>query len=153
MTEQSLPSTAGQHRKQQLLIRIVAFILSAYALIEIGDCITAVLMAFGLIGNPYPTMLFSEMQALFDQQPVWLVPLFLFFTSLRVTASVGLWMNRLWGFWIALFVSVATLILAPFLLPFTSAEMLGNGILIILLLFGFFGNKPILATGERGEKW
>jgi uncharacterized membrane protein (DUF2068 family) len=125
------------------LIRIAAILQLAYALIEVIDCIYAVLMALGIAANIYPKMLFAEVQTLFDEQPIWLVPLFLFYTSLRLTSAIGLWKNRLWGFWLAIFVSLATLIMSPFLLPFTTAEMLLNGVLMIVLLIGYFGDKKI----------
>lgn len=128
------------------LIRTAAALQSLYALIEISDCLIALLMALGLVANFYPKMLFQEMQTLFDNQAVWLVPLFLFYTSLRVTSAIGLWQNRMWGFWLAIFVSTATLIMAPLLLPFTAAEMLLNGILVAILLIGYFGNTPLLNT-------
>ncbi|MBN2118759.1 MAG: DUF2127 domain-containing protein [Anaerolineales bacterium] len=135
-----VPRRTTSHPK---LIRAAAILQSLYALIEVLDCFTAGLMAVGLITNPYPTMLFKEIQTLFDSQPIWLVPLFLFYTSLRVTSAIGLWRNRMWGFWLTIFASTATLIMAPFLLPFTTVEMLLNGILIIVLLIGFFGDTPI----------
>jgi len=125
------------------LIRAAAVMQAAYAAIEITDCIVALLMALGLLGNYYPKMLFQEMQALFDTQAAWLVPLFLFYTSLRLTSAIGLWRNRMWGFWLTLFVSVATLIMAPLFLPFTTVEMLLNGMLVVVLLIGFFGDMPI----------
>lgn len=128
------------------LIRTAAIMQTIYATIEIIDCITAVLMALGLIANLYPKMLFAEMQTLFDSQSGWLVPLFLFYTSLRVTSAVGLWRNRMWGFWLTIFVSIATLIMAPLLLPMTTVEMLLNGVLMIVLMIGVFGDRPILNT-------
>lgn len=128
------------------LIRTAAIMQTIYATIEIIDCITAVLMALGLIANLYPKMLFAEMQTLFDSQSGWLVPLFLFYTSLRVTSAVGLWRNRMWGFWLTIFVSIATLIMAPLLLPMTTVEMLLNGLLMIVLMIGVFGDRPILNT-------
>ncbi|MBN2550780.1 MAG: hypothetical protein JXB15_16570 [Anaerolineales bacterium] len=126
------------------LIRTAAILQLIYAIIELGDCITAILMASGLATNFYPLMVFKEMQTLFDSQPVWLIPLFLFYTSLRAASAVGLWQNRMWGFWLTIFVSIATLIMAPFLLPFTALEMLLNGVLMMVLLIGFFGDTPIL---------
>ncbi len=125
------------------LIRAAAVMQAVYAAIEITDCIAALLMALGLLGNYYPKMLFQEMQALFDHQAAWLVPLFLFYTSLRLTSAIGLWRNRMWGLWLALFVSAATLIMAPLLLPFTAVEMLLNGLLVAVLFIGFFGDMPI----------
>ncbi|MCJ7433919.1 MAG: DUF2127 domain-containing protein [Anaerolineales bacterium] len=143
--EQAALSTLMGRMPRPKLIKVAAILQSIYALIEVVDCVTAGLMALGLAANPYPAMLFKEMQTLFDSQPVWLVPLFLFYTSLRATSAIGLWRNRMWGFWLTIFVSIATLIMAPLLLPFTAGEMLLNGILIILLLIGFFGDTPIAA--------
>jgi uncharacterized membrane protein (DUF2068 family) len=125
------------------LIRTAALLQAIYAAIEVVDCVFASLMALGLVTNPYPPMLFKEMQALFDNQPGWLVPLFLFYTSLRVTSALGLWQNKLWGFWLTIFVTGATLIMAPLLLPMTAVEMLLNGILIIVLLIGYFGDTAL----------
>jgi len=125
------------------LLRAAAWMQAIYALIEITDCLTAVLMAMDVVRNIYPVMLFAEIQTLFDEEPVWLIPLFLFYTSLRAFSAWGLWKNRMWGWWMALLVSAATLMMAPFLLPFTAAEMLLNGVLIILLLIGYFGDRPI----------
>jgi uncharacterized membrane protein len=125
------------------LIRTAALLQSIYALIEVVDSVFASLMALGLVTNPYPPLLFKEMQSLFDNQPGWLVPLFLFYTALRVTSAIGLWQNKLWGFWLTIFVTSATLIMAPFLLPMTAGEMLLNGILIIVLLIGYFGDATL----------
>jgi hypothetical protein len=50
----------------------------------------------------------------------------------------------MWGWWIALIASEATLMMAPFLLPITTIEMLMNAVLIILLLIGYFGSLPIV---------
>jgi len=140
-------TTATRTNACPKLIRTAAWMQAIYALIEITDCLTAVLMTLGVVRNIYPVMLFSEIQYLFDEEPVWLIPLFLFYTSLRTFSAWGLWKNRLWGWWMALIVSAATLMMAPFLLPFTTTEMLLNGVLIILLLIGYFGESPI-HTGE-----
>ena len=144
--EQIENTTRKPEKVQHTLIRIVAIIQSLYALVEISDTVTAALMSAGVVSNPYPAMAFSEMQAIFDKDPIWIVPLFLFYTSIRITSAIGLWKNRLWGFWLTIFISIATLIMAPFLLPFTTAEMLLDGIIIMLLLIGYFGKKQIFVT-------
>lgn len=146
MMENTAQSAPKGRMASPRLIRAAAIMQSLDALIEITDCVVAVLMAFGFLGNYYPKMLFQEMQTLFDSQAAWLVPLFLFYTSLRVTSAIGLWRNRMWGFWLAIFVSTATLIMAPLLLPFTTVEMLLNGVLVALLLVGFYGDTPIFST-------
>ncbi|MBI9052052.1 MAG: DUF2127 domain-containing protein [Anaerolineaceae bacterium] len=137
--------------RQRKLICSAAILQSIYTAIEISDCIAVLLMALGVIGNFYPKLLFAEMQHMFDNDPVWLIPLFLFYTSLRAVSAVGLWKNRLWGFWLTIFISTATLIMAPFMLPFTTAEMLLNGILVIVLMIGFLGNRPIIQTHQSNE--
>ena len=143
---QSVQLTA-QLKKRPFWLKTSVIIQSIYALIEIIDCIFAILMTMGLVSNFYPIMLMSEIQVMFDNDPVWLIPLFLFYTSLRAVSAFGLWHNRMWGFWLTIFVTSATLIMAPFLLPFTTGEMLLNGILIMILFIGYFGNKPILVEG------
>jgi len=124
-------------------IRAAAVILFIYAMIEVVDCVTVVFMTAGLTSNPYPPMLFPEMQRMFDSQPAWLLAVFLFFTLLRFASAVGLWNSWMWGFWTTIIVTAATLIMAPFLLPLAAVEMLGNGILLLVLLMGFFGDTPI----------
>lgn len=141
----TIPTLRSSYTTRQRLIRLVAVVQSLYALIEISDCITAGLMAVGLLENPYPSMLLPSMQELFDHQAVWLTPLFLFYTTLRVVSAWGLWTNRLWGFWLTIAGIAATVIMAPWLLPFTSLEILGNGILLVILLMAYFGDRPILA--------
>ncbi len=132
-------------RTRPFWLKTAAIIQTIYAFIEIIDCMVAFLMTMRLVPNFYPTMLFPEVQSMFDHDPVWLIPLFLFYTSLRAVSAFGLWRNRMWGFWLTIFVSSATLLMAPFLLPFTTGEMLLNGILIMILLIGYLGNRPILA--------
>jgi uncharacterized membrane protein (DUF2068 family) len=144
--EQILEVPVKPEKYQHVLIRIVAIIQTVYALIEITDSITAALMSTGLVNNPYPAMASSEMQSIFDKDPIWLVPLFLFYTSMRAASAIGLWKNRMWGFWLTIAVSFATLMMAPFLFPFTSAEMLLDGIVIILVLIGYLGNRRIFTS-------
>jgi len=136
---------SNERKSKSILIRIAAIIQSIYALLEVGDCITVGLMALGLVSRIYPVLLFPEMETLINSLPIWLVPLFLFYTCLRITSAIGLWRNKMWGFWLTIFVSIATLIMDPFLLPFTAVEMLFNGILMIVLLIGYFGNTSISA--------
>jgi len=151
MTTSQVQTVDVKRNPKAGLIKAVAVFQSLYASIEVTDCVTAGLMALHLVSNPYPKVLFPEMQQLFTSQSAWLIPLFLFYTSLRVTSAIGLWKNRLWGFWMTIFVSSATIVMAPFLLPFTAAEMLMNGILIILLLIGFFGDASIFNRGIQKQ--
>lgn len=135
-----------QSEKRPFWLKTAVIIQAIYALIEIIDCGFAILMTVGIISNFYPPMLMPEIQSMFDSDPVWLIPLFLFYTSLRAVSAYGLWHNRLWGLWLTIFVTCATLVMAPFLLPLTTGEMLLNGILIMILFIGYFGKRPIYSV-------
>ena len=137
MTETNNTSRANR------LYRAIAIMLAIYSLIEVSDCITVVLMHFGVVGNYYPEMAFSEINHLFTDQPISLLPLFLFFTSNRIIAAIGLFRRRLWGFWMAIFVCAATIVVAPVLLPLTGGEMIIDGIIIFLLMLARFGTRGL----------
>ncbi|MBN2006575.1 MAG: hypothetical protein JXA21_24700 [Anaerolineae bacterium] len=128
------------------LVRIVAVMMAIYALIEITDCITLVLMQSGVIANPYPQMAFAQFDALFSSQPLTMLPVFLFFASLRGLSALGLFRERMWGFWTTALVCVTTLLWMPFLMPTSGifpAEMLMDGAILFLLLVGRFGSQLI----------
>lgn len=63
---------------------------SIFALIEVIDCLVVGLMALRLMSNPYPTLLFKEMQPLFVNRVIWLVSLFLFYTILRFPVELSI---------------------------------------------------------------
>ncbi len=123
--------------------RVVAIILAIYATIEIVDCLALVLMQAGLLKNPYPGMSFAEFETLINHQPILLLPIFLYFTSLRLVSAIGLFLQREWAFWTALLVCISTILWVPFLMPFTGFEMLLDGVIIFLLLLARFGKQAI----------
>lgn len=125
------------------MIRWAAGILLLYGAIEVLDSLTVIAMQLGLAPNVYPTFTLSEIQRLMDSQPIWFLPSFLFFTILHLLSGVGLWKNRLWGWWMALFVTGAVIVFTPFLLPISGGDMLAALILIPLLLIGAFGRRTI----------
>jgi hypothetical protein len=130
-------------RRADRLYRAVAISLAIYSLIELTDCITVVLMHFGLVGNYYPEMAFGEINALFTDRPIALLPLFLFFTSNRIIAMIGIMKRRMWGFWMAIFVCASTIVVAPVLLPLTGSEMIIDGLIVFLLLLARFGAQGL----------
>lgn len=125
--------------------RAVAVILAIYALIEIADCLTLLLMHFGLLANPYPPLSFAEFDGLLKHQPILMFPVFLYFASLRLVSAAGLFRRREWAFWTTLLVCVSTILWVPFLMPLTGFELLLDGAILFLLL-ARFGKQPILSA-------
>jgi len=73
MNQETTPPNRG-------LIRAVAVLLTIYTFIEVTDCVTLLLMHFGVIGNLYPRLTFAEFDTLLVFQPLAMFPVFLFFT-------------------------------------------------------------------------
>lgn len=128
------------------MFRLIAVILAIYALIEISDCLALLLMHFGLLANPYPPLSFLEFNGLLNRNPILLFPVFLYFASLRLISTVGLFRQREWAFWTTVLVCVTTILWVPFLMPYTGFELLLDGAILFLLLLARFGNKPLLST-------
>ncbi len=129
------------------LYRAAAILLAIYTAIELSDCIAVALMHWGVIGNLYPPVIWPEFDTLFNQQPLMLLPVFLYFTSLRGLAALGLFRDRLWGFWTAILVCTTTILWVPFLMPIAGLEMLIDGAIIFLLLLARLGNRSL--TGNE----
>jgi uncharacterized membrane protein (DUF2068 family) len=130
----------------QRLIRIVAVLLAIYAVIEVTDCITLLLMHFGVVGNFYPHMAFAEFDTLLASHPLALFPVFLFFAMMRGLSAWGLFRERVWGFWTTIIVCGATILWMPFLMPaagLNALEMPLDGLILFLLLRGRFGNQTL----------
>jgi hypothetical protein len=139
MNQQTMPS-------DRRLIRAVAVLLAIYTLIEVTDCITLLLMHFGVIGNFYPQLAFAEFNILLTSQPLAMFPVFLFFTMMRGLSAWGLFRERVWGFWTTIIVCGATILWIPFLMPaagLTAFEMPLDGLILFLLLKGRFGNQTL----------
>ena len=100
-------------------------------------------MSFGLVANPYPAMIFSQFNDLLNNHPLWMLPVFLYFTLLRFVSAVGLFRQRMWGFWTTVLVCTTTILWSPFLMPLTGLEMLIDAAILFLLLLGFFGERSI----------
>jgi protein-S-isoprenylcysteine O-methyltransferase Ste14 len=128
------------------LVRIVAILLAIYTLIEITDCVTLLLMHFGVIGNFYPQLAFVEFNTMMVSHPLALFPVFLFFTMMRGLSAWGLFRERVWGFWTAIIVCGVTILWIPFLMPaagLSALEMPLDGLILFLLLKGRFGDQTL----------
>jgi len=127
---------------------IGAIFLLVYSIIEIIDCVSLILICLGIIPN-FSVILdfvFPEMKQLFVATPINLVPMVLSFTLMRIIATIGLFKNRLWGFWIALLSLVITMIWTILIIPLGFYELLGCTVISILLIIGYFGNKRLIKS-------
>jgi hypothetical protein len=125
--------------------------LLAAGLVELiyglGECLDTLYLLFlqaRLLPDLYPAWSFSEINRLVKAQPIVLFPVFAFFALGRLTASIGVLRNRLWGFWLSLFVSLVTTIWAAFVLPLGGLDMLGCLFIVIALLVGRLGQQSII---------
>jgi len=129
--------------KKNTYYQVTGWFFVIYSLVEIIDCITVTLMTFSLINNSYPEMYYKPMEIIFQEHPVYLIPLFLAITGLRVFSAIGLLKEKFWGFWIAISIIFITYILVPFMLPLSVVDFLICSIILILLIIGKFKNINI----------
>ena len=120
-----------------------------YASIEFIDSLCIPLIVMGLMPNWYVTIPLAnpELSALLANEPVWFIPIFWFFTAFRIASGIWILQNKAKGFWMAMWISVITLVAVFFLLPFAVFDMIGTGIVVFLLIMGYFKDQPIL--GEK----
>ena len=132
--------------KQNRSLFGAAIIQLIYGLIELIDSSAIVLIAAGLIPNLYLPFVTGnpEIYAMFENWPFLFIPIFWFFTSLRLLSAYWLLKNKAKGFWMALFVSGITFIAVFFLLPFSVIDIIATLPVIILLFQGYFRDQPLL---------
>ena len=117
-----------------------------YATIEFLDSLCIPLIAFGLIPNWYLLFPIADpvIVNLLATQPLWFIPFFWFFTAFRIASGVWILQNKAKGFWMAMWISIATIIAAMFLLPFGIFDITVTGIVVFLLLMGYFKDEPLI---------
>ena len=138
--------------KKNKWLYIGAISLLIYAILETTDCITLFLIILGVVPNFSASLYvaFPEMKEIFVSQPVYLIPMVLSFTSMRIVATFGLFKNRLWGFWVGILSLIMTMIWDILIIPIGFFELLGCVFISIALLIGYFGNASLIS--ERGIK-
>ena len=138
--------------KKNKWLYIGAISLLIYSFIEIIDCIVLFLIILGIIPN-FSTnlyLVFPEMKQIFVSQPIYLIPMVLSFTIMRIVAMIGLLKNRLWGFWIGILSLTMTMIWDMLIIPIGFFELFGCVVISIILLIGYFGDAFLI--NERGIK-
>lgn len=136
--------------KQNRSLYNAAIIQLVYGLIELTDSAAIVLIAAGIIPNLYLPFVTGnpEISAMLENIPALFIPIFWFFTSLRLLSAYWIFKNKAKGFWMAIFVSGVTFIAVFFFLPFSVLDVLATWPVIILLFQGYFKEKPIIEESE-----
>jgi uncharacterized membrane protein (DUF2068 family) len=117
-----------------------------YGLVEMGDSLYLLLLQARLLPSFYPTWSFQEIENLMRTRPAVLFPVFAFFAVGRLLAAWGVLRNRLWGFWLSIFISAATVLGAAFFLPLGGGDMLACLFIVSALLIGRLGRETILPS-------
>ena len=125
---------------------VASILMLIYSVLEMADSIVILLMILNLVPNLLLIFNFEVqlIQTLLESQPLSLAPIFWAFTLMRVVSAVGLFKNRLWGFWIGIINLIVTMILSIMFVPFSSFELLACSVILILLVVGYFKKKPLI---------
>lgn len=123
-----------------------AIIQLVYASIEFVDSLCIPLIALGLMPNLYLIIPLAnpDLATLLANEPMWFIPIFWFFTSFSIASGIWILQNKAKGFWMAMFISVITLVAVWFLLPFAVIDIVGTGIVVFLLFMGYFKDEPLI---------
>jgi hypothetical protein len=130
--------------KENKYLYFSAICLLIYSILEIGDCIAIILISFNLIPNPYIGFVFEEIGILMQTKPYVFIPFFIAFTSMRMIATIGLFKNREWGYWIGLYCLIITMILTVLFLPIGSYELFFCSVLLCTLIIGRYDHRTIV---------
>jgi hypothetical protein len=132
--------------KQNRSLYGAAIILLIYGLIELTDSISIVLITAGIIPNFYLSLMNGnpEIAFMLENFTILFIPIFLFFTSLRLLSAYWLFTNKAKGFWMALFVSGMTFLAVFWFMPFSVMDIIATWPVIILLFQGYLKEKPIV---------
>lgn len=117
-----------------------------YSIIEISDCVFLFLIIINVAPNLYLNMgiIIPEIRQILTNQPIFFLPFFLSFTLLRILSTIGILKNLIWGFYIGIISLILTMIMTLLFMPFGFFELFFCSIILVLLIIGFFGKKPII---------
>ena len=131
--------------KKNKYLFFTAICLFIYSILEIGDCIAIILISLNWLQYPDMGFVFEEIGTLMHDKPYVFIPFFVAFTSMRLIAAIGLFKNREWGYWIALWCLILTMILTVLFLPIGSYELFFCAILLCTLIIGRYSNRRIVS--------
>ncbi len=104
----------------------------------------------GLIPNFYVSFVSvgSEFASMLETFPAAFIPVFIFFTTLRLLSGYWILQNKAKGFWMALFVTGVTLVAVWFLMPFAVIDLSFICPFVILLFMGYFRDAPLIKEAD-----
>jgi len=132
--------------KNNKFLYVSAIVLLIYGIGESIDCIYAFLITTNILPplSFLVTFAFPGIQDIWLHKTIYILLIFLTFTSFRILAAVGILKNRMWGLWLALISTVLTLCVMPLFLPFGALDGVIAAPLLVLLLVGHLRSKAII---------
>ncbi len=136
--------------KHNKYLFIAGVALLVYGVCESIDSVVILLIVVKAIPNLSVILRFDIpfIQHILENRMVVLAPLFWTFAFLRLVSAVGLLKNRLWGFWIGIVNLVLSMILAVLFLPFGGIEFIVCGVILVFLIVGYCGKRPVVPDGS-----
>ncbi|MEJ2295928.1 MAG: hypothetical protein P8Y23_14320 [Candidatus Lokiarchaeota archaeon] len=133
--------------KKNKFLFIASILMLIYSILEILDSIVITLMILNVLPTLSTVFKFDVLliQTLLESHPLSLAPIFWAFTLMRIIATIGLFKNLLWGYWIAIISVMITMILAFVFLPFGAYEILACSMILIFLIIGYCEKKPLIS--------
>ena len=131
-------------KNRYLFLTGICFMI--YSLIEISDCFYLFLIIINVVPNVYLNLgiIIPEIRQIFIETPIFFLPFFLSFTLLRILSTIGIFKNYRWGLYIGIISLILTMMMTLIFIPFGFFEIFFCTIILILLIIGYFGKKPII---------
>lgn len=118
-----------------------------YGIFELMDTFAISLISAGIVPNFYLSLVSveTEIGTLIETMPIVFIPIFAFFTSLRLISGYWILQNKVKGIWTALFVSGVSIVAVWFFLPFGALDLVIIGPFIVLLFAGYYQDRSIIS--------
>ncbi len=129
--------------KLNKLLKAAGITLLIYGLLECLDVYSNFAAMLGWSQNSYPPFYFDAINKLFTQKPLYSFLFTLIPTSLRLISGIGILRDRMWGFWLAIIVSIYTFCVFTLFLPLGVYDGILTTIVLIFLLIGYCGKSKI----------
>ncbi len=123
------------------------FIQLFYGIFELIDTFVISLISIGVIPNLYLSLVSidTEIGMFMESMPIIFIPIFAFFTSLRLLSGYWILQNRVKGVWMALFVTGVSIVAVWFFLPFSAFDLAIICPFVILLFMGYYRDASIIS--------
>ncbi len=144
-THRSFRSDFMDIRKNKWLFTATIMFLF-YSILESLDCVILLLIILKIMPNLYLNWLFANpmIQQMLQNYTIYMFLFFIGFTSWRMISTIGLFKNRLWGFWLGLTNLLVTIVLDMWFLPIGAIEIFSCIVIIVILMVGYYDNQQII---------